>query len=61
MALHGLWGSLFSRKPSGRSLRNMPWRLWQKVRLSVGEPVAPERVSAAALHESVLLLRGEEG
>ncbi len=61
MALHGLWGSLFSRKPSGRSLRNMPWRLWQRVWLRVGEPVAPEQVSAAALHDSVLMLRGEEG
>lgn len=61
MALHGLWGSLFSRKLSGRSLRNMPWHLWQKVRLSVGEPVAPEQVSAAALQESVRALRGEEG
>jgi 1-acyl-sn-glycerol-3-phosphate acyltransferase len=60
MALQGLWGSLFSRKPSGRSLRNMPWRLWQKVRLSVGEPVAPEKVSAAALQDSVRALRGEE-
>ena len=58
MALRGLWGSLFSRK-DGNGIRSFPWRLWSRVALIVGPPVAPEDASAETLHAAVVALRGK--
>jgi len=58
MALAGLWGSLFSRH-GGRALLKRPKRLFARLRLSIGEPVAASRVTLEALETRVLELRGE--
>jgi 1-acyl-sn-glycerol-3-phosphate acyltransferase len=52
MALHGLWGSWFSRYGKG-PLRGRFGRLWQPVSLTVGAPLAPTEVSAAGLQRTV--------
>jgi 1-acyl-sn-glycerol-3-phosphate acyltransferase len=55
MALSGLWRSLFTRNRA--RLRHIT-KLFPKVRLAVGDPVAPPRASPEALHATVLALRG---
>ena len=55
MALSGLWQSLFARN---RDKLGHALRLFPKIRLAVGEPLAPQQVSPQALHASVLTLRG---
>jgi 1-acyl-sn-glycerol-3-phosphate acyltransferase len=57
MALRGLWGSCFSRC-GGSILRRLPRGPWSRIALAVGMPVAPEHVSAVALHDRVVELRG---
>lgn len=57
MALQGLWGSLFSR--SG----NVPERhrfghLWQKISLTIGDPLSPDIVSAEQVEKSIVELMG---
>ncbi|ERS09475.1 MFS transporter [Alloalcanivorax xenomutans] len=56
MALSGLWGSFFSHK-GGAALTRMPRRFWSRVKLAVGEPVAPEAVDAKAMRNAVVALR----
>ena len=52
MALSGLWRSVFAR--------NRKWnRYFPRVRLSVGEALAPEAVTPEKLHAEVLALRGD--
>ena len=59
MALRGLWGSFFSRK-GGRAMRNpLNLRLFAKLVLAVGEPVAPTQVSLQDLQAQVAALRGD--
>jgi 1-acyl-sn-glycerol-3-phosphate acyltransferase len=55
MALSGLWQSLFARN---RDKFRHTMRLFPKIRLVVGEPLAPQQVSPQGLHASVLALRG---
>jgi 1-acyl-sn-glycerol-3-phosphate acyltransferase len=55
MALSGLWQSLFARNRD--KLRHV-MRLFPKIRLAVGEPLAPQQVSPQGLQASVLALRG---
>ena len=58
MALSGLWGSMFSR--AHRAVwQRLPRRLFARIDLRIGAPVAPEAVDLAQLREQVLLLRGE--
>ena len=45
MALRGLWGSFFSHK-GGPALKRRPRRFWSRLELVVGEPMAPETVTA---------------
>lgn len=52
MALNGLWGSFFSRE-GGRAILKWPRRFWSRVSLEIAPALAPETVSAAALHEKV--------
>jgi hypothetical protein len=58
MALRGLWGSFFSRK-DGPAMRRPFRRVWSRIELVCGTPVAPEAVTAASLQEMVLMLRGD--
>ena len=55
MALQGLWGSFFSRDPHKGFFR----RLWSRVCLVAGQPVAPEAAQPEYLQEQVSVLRGE--
>jgi 1-acyl-sn-glycerol-3-phosphate acyltransferase len=55
MALRGLWGSLFSRKHRFP----IPRRFRARIALVIGEPIAPEEASAAALEARVRELRGD--
>ncbi len=58
LALRGLWGSMFSRKP--KRLLNLVTRgLWRRISLVAGAPVPPAQADAASLRERVLALRGD--
>lgn len=57
VALQGLWGSLFSRK-GGRAFFKLPRRVFARIGLNVGRPVAAESVTLDGLHEQVQALRG---
>jgi 1-acyl-sn-glycerol-3-phosphate acyltransferase len=54
MHLDGLYGSYFSRAPS----RGIFGRLWSRVELKVGAPLAPDGLSALRLEERVRELSG---
>ena len=54
MALQGLWGSFFSRDPNKGFLR----RLWSRVTLVAGAPIAPAEATQKLLRERVMELRG---
>lgn len=56
MALSGLWKSLFSLNPES-ILKRFPGKLFRKVTLTVGIPIAPEKVKAEKLFEEVKKLR----
>jgi 1-acyl-sn-glycerol-3-phosphate acyltransferase len=56
MALSGLWRSLFTRNRA--RLRHLT-KVFPKIRLSVGEPLAPSAASPEALRAAVLTLRGD--
>lgn len=55
MALSGLWQSVFARNRD--KLRHIT-KLFPRIRLAVGNPVAPDAVTPQALEASVLQLRG---
>ncbi|MGE8295401.1 MAG: MFS transporter [Pseudomonas sp.] len=55
MALQGLWGSFFSRDPHKGLFR----RLWSRVCLVAGAPIAPEQAKREALQARVAELRGD--
>ena len=55
MALQGLWGSFFSRDPHKGFFK----RLWSRITLVAGEPVAAESVKCELLQAQVSALRGE--
>lgn len=60
LALHGLWGSWFSRK-EGRALKGNPLRwLWARVDLRIGEAIPAEDVKAELVKEKVADLYGGE-
>ena len=56
MALSGLWRSLFTRN---RARLRHATRLFPKIRLSVGDPVAPALASPDSLQAAVAALRGD--
>ena len=58
VALGRLWGSWFSRRKQG-GLRKIPGRLFARVPIIFGEPVAPADVTAERLELLVRTLRGE--
>lgn len=57
VALSGLWGSYFSREGAG-AFRRRRGRIWSRVDIRAGAPVAPEQVDADDLRQRVLALRG---
>ncbi|AYG07199.1 MFS transporter [Pseudomonas fluorescens] len=54
MALQGLWGSFFSRDPN----KGIFHRIWSRVTLVAGPPLAVEQATPQALQEQVGALRG---
>jgi len=58
MALRGLWGSFFSRV-DGHALRRPFRRVWSRIECVCGPTVPATEVTAAALHERVVALRGD--
>jgi len=58
MALRGLWGSFFSRKDAPAMTRPLRRGIFSRIELAVGEPLAPEVATPAALQERVATLRG---
>jgi 1-acyl-sn-glycerol-3-phosphate acyltransferase len=57
MALSGLWDSLFARHAG--KLERAPTRLFPRIRLSVGDAVAPAEAGPEVLHAAVSALRGD--
>jgi 1-acyl-sn-glycerol-3-phosphate acyltransferase len=55
MALQGLWGSFFSRDPHKGFFK----RLWSRITLVAGEPVAAQAAKCEVLQAQVSALRGE--
>ena len=58
VALGRLWGSWFSRRKAG-GIHKIPGRLFARVPVIVGEPVAPHEATAEKLELLVRTLRGE--
>ena len=58
VALGRLWGSWFSRRKQG-GIRKLPGRLFARVPIIFGEPVAPADVTAERLELLVRTLRGD--
>jgi 1-acyl-sn-glycerol-3-phosphate acyltransferase len=52
MAIHGLWGSVFSRK-NGPAMAKLPRRFRARLTLQIGAPVSPEEASAKRLEGEV--------
>jgi 1-acyl-sn-glycerol-3-phosphate acyltransferase len=57
MAIGGLWGSMFSRRTPALWQR-LPRKLWHRVVVNVGEPVAPENAVPEELRARVCALYG---
>jgi 1-acyl-sn-glycerol-3-phosphate acyltransferase len=57
VALSGLWGSAFSRRRRGGG-RLLPRRLWARIDVTVGAPIAAAAVTPEGLRARVLALRG---
>ena len=58
MALSNLWGSMFSRFTKD-AWRRLPRRLFARITLRAGEPIAPQSVTLEELRERVLQLRSQ--
>ncbi len=58
MALCHLWGSMFSRRDP--LLKRRPYKLWARVELRIGQPIAPQEVSAERLEAEIRRLRGDD-
>ena len=59
VSLGRLWGSWFSRRKGG-GIRKLPGRLFARVPVNIGEPVAASEVTAAKLELLVRTLRGDQ-
>ena len=57
MALSGLWESLFARNRG--KLSRMPWRLFPRIRIAVGNAVPASAAAPDALRTTVAALRGD--
>ncbi len=59
MALRGLWGSNFSRRPGSFWKRFLYRPLRSNIRVVIGEPIPPAEVTAELLAQRVAQLRGD--
>ncbi len=57
MSLGGLWNSMFSRK-YGPVWNRWPRRVWARITLRVGEPIAPQEAKLEVMRQRVVELRG---
>lgn len=58
LALQGLWGGFFSHSGSG-VFKNPFHRIWSRIAIIGGQPIPPAELSAPALREQILEMRGE--
>ena len=59
MALRGLWDSFFSRKDGAAMTRWERFKPLRRIELRVGKPVLPDALTADALREQIVALRGD--
>jgi len=59
-ALRGLWESMWSKRDSRLRRARLPRRLRAQIGLQVGEPLAGDGLTAAALQQRVAELRGDQ-
>jgi 1-acyl-sn-glycerol-3-phosphate acyltransferase len=59
MALHGLWGSFFSRAHKGRAMRKLRG-IFSKITVQAGPAIAPEDLKLGDLREKVVALHYSE-
>jgi 1-acyl-sn-glycerol-3-phosphate acyltransferase len=59
MALRGLWGSNFSRRPGSFWKRFLYRPLRSNIQVVIGEPIPPDEVTAELLAQRVAQLRGD--
>jgi 1-acyl-sn-glycerol-3-phosphate acyltransferase len=59
MALSGLWGSFFSRQGGAAMKGKLPWPLFHRIGLALGQAVPAAEASAGGLRERVAALRGD--
>jgi 1-acyl-sn-glycerol-3-phosphate acyltransferase len=60
MAIRGMWGSFFSRKHGAAMTKPHRNKLFQKINIVVGAPIAAETVTVLGLQTTVSALRGDE-
>jgi hypothetical protein len=53
MALHGMWGSLFSREHRSYWAKLRHNKLWSPIRLAIGEPVQADQIRAQQLQKII--------
>jgi 1-acyl-sn-glycerol-3-phosphate acyltransferase len=58
VALCNLWGSMFSRRDP--LLKRLPYKLWARVEVRVGEALPPDQVTSERLWQEVTRLRGPD-
>jgi len=56
VGIHGLWGSMFSRK-DGRAILKMPKRMFARIGMVVGDPIPASNVNLQSLETEVARLR----
>jgi 1-acyl-sn-glycerol-3-phosphate acyltransferase len=59
MALHGMWGSFFSRSHKGRAMRKLRG-IFSKVTVQAGAPIVPEDLKLKDLRDKVVALYRSE-
>jgi len=59
MALHGMWGSFFSRSHNGRAMRKLRG-IFSKITIQAGPVVTPENLESRDLREKVVALHHSE-
>jgi 1-acyl-sn-glycerol-3-phosphate acyltransferase len=58
IAIHGLWGSWFSRK-RGNAMAGRPRRFRAEITIQIGAPISPEHLTSTHLHTRVQSLLSE--
>ena len=55
VALDGLWGSYFSNR-RGKPMKGLPRKLWRKIKITIGDPIDANAVSADILQRQIVAL-----